>query len=183
MGSISGLMKKMFEKKSFQIVVIGLDGSGKTTIVYKMKSGESRYTMPTIGFNVEEITYKNTRMVLWDLGGQEKLRTLWGNYYKKMDGVIFVVDSSEDKERMEENKQELHRLKQDCAHLLLQPFLLVLANKQDLVEAKGVYQVAEELNLLKESPMHTWNIIPCSAITNEGLDQAFNWLSSVLQCL
>lgn len=38
---------------------VGLDAAGKTTILYKLKLGEVVTTIPTIGFNVETVEYKN----------------------------------------------------------------------------------------------------------------------------
>jgi ADP-ribosylation factor-like protein 5B len=38
-------------------------------------------TSPTIGSNVEEVVFKNVRFLMWDIGGQESLRTTWATYY------------------------------------------------------------------------------------------------------
>ena len=48
--------------------IIGLDASGKTTMLYKLKLGEVVTTIPTIGFNVESIEYKNVSFTVWDVG-------------------------------------------------------------------------------------------------------------------
>lgn len=48
-------------------LIIGLDASGKTTALYKLKLGEVVRTIPTIGFNVEELTYNKTVFTLWDV--------------------------------------------------------------------------------------------------------------------
>lgn len=47
----------------------GLDASGRTTALYKLKLGEVVTTIPTIGFNVEAIEYRGTHLTLWDVGG------------------------------------------------------------------------------------------------------------------
>jgi GTPase SAR1 family protein len=49
--------------------MLGLDGAGKTTILYKLKLGEAVASVPTIGFNVEKVQYKKLTMVIWDIGG------------------------------------------------------------------------------------------------------------------
>jgi len=46
---------------------------GKTTILYKLKLGEIVTTIPTIGFNVETVEYKNISFTVWDVGGQDKV--------------------------------------------------------------------------------------------------------------
>ena len=61
---------------------VGLDAAGKTTILYKMKLGEIVTTIPTIGFNVETVEYKNISFTVWDVGGQDKIRPLWRHYFQ-----------------------------------------------------------------------------------------------------
>ncbi len=66
-------------------------------------------TVPTIGFNVETLRYKNIKFQVWDLGGQSSIRPYWRCYYPNTDAVIFVVDST-DIERLEIAKAELFAL-------------------------------------------------------------------------
>lgn len=54
--------------------MLGLDSAGKTTILYKLQLGEVVSTIPTIGFNVESLDYKNIKFQVWDLGGQSSIR-------------------------------------------------------------------------------------------------------------
>merc|ERR1712107_898652 len=69
-------------------------------------------TIPTIGFNVETISYKNVDFTVWDVGGQNKIRPLWRHYYIGTDALIWVVDAS-DKDRIQEAKEELHSVVRD----------------------------------------------------------------------
>ena len=85
---------------------MGLDNAGKTTILYKLKLGEVVTTIPTIGFNVESVEYKNVNMTVWDVGGQTKIRPLWQHYFENTDAIIFAVDCA-DAGRLEEAKNEL----------------------------------------------------------------------------
>ena len=64
------------------------------------------HTSPTIGSNVEEIVCKNVHFFMWDIGGQESLRTSWNTYFADSDFVIFVVDST-DRERLHISKVEV----------------------------------------------------------------------------
>ena len=68
--------------------------------------GEVVTTIPTIGFNVEQVTYKNLKFQVWDLGGQTSIRPYWRCYYSNTDAIIYVVDSA-DRDRMGISKQEL----------------------------------------------------------------------------
>ena len=91
-----------------KLVLVGLDAAGKTTITYQFKMGENVKTIPTIGFNVEQIKYKNITFVMWDIGGHEKAKKLFHQIYTdNANAIIFVVDSS-DKDRYVGCKEELH---------------------------------------------------------------------------
>ena len=89
----------------------------------------SSANLPVVGFNVETVTYKNVKFNVWDVGGQDKIRPLWRHYYTGTQGLVFVVDS-QDRERIDEAKQELHRILSDRE--MKECLLLVFANKQDL---------------------------------------------------
>merc|ERR1712226_1037887 len=72
-----------------RILMVGLDAAGKTTILYKLKLGEVVTTIPTIGFNVETVEYKNLSFTVWDVGGQDKIRPLWRHYYQGI--TTFII--------------------------------------------------------------------------------------------
>ncbi|KAJ6858659.1 hypothetical protein NC652_041069 [Populus alba x Populus x berolinensis] len=99
------LFDTFFGNTEMRVVMLGLDAAGKTTILYKLHIGEVLSTVPTIGFNVEKVQYKNVVFTVWDVGGQEKLRPLWRHYFNNTDGLIYVVDSL-DRERIGRAKAE-----------------------------------------------------------------------------
>jgi len=103
MGSI---FAKLFGNKEMRVLMLGLDSAGKTTILYKLKLGQNVSTIPTVGFNVETVTFKKVKFNVWDVGGQDKIRPLWRHYFAGTQALIFVVDSS-DHERIEEARTEL----------------------------------------------------------------------------
>ncbi|GBO22853.1 ADP-ribosylation factor 4 [Araneus ventricosus] len=80
--TISSIFNRLFGKKQVRILMVGLDAAGKTTILYKLKLGEIVTTIPTIGFNVETVEYKNICFTVWDVGGQDKIRPLWRHYFQ-----------------------------------------------------------------------------------------------------
>merc|ERR1739849_52904 len=100
---------KLSQKKDCRILMVGLDAAGKTTILYKLKLGEVVTTIPTIGFNVETVEYKNISFTVWDVGGQDKIRKLWRYYYENTQGLIFVVDSN-DRALVEDARDELTKI-------------------------------------------------------------------------
>ncbi|CAN8269737.1 unnamed protein product [Cochlearia groenlandica] len=125
------LFDSFFGNQEMRVVMLGLDAAGKTTILYKLHIGEVLSTVPTIGFNVEKVQYKNVMFTVWDVGGQEKLRPLWRHYFNNTDGLIYVVDSL-DRERIGKAKQEFQEIIKDP--FMLNSIILVFANKQDMVK-------------------------------------------------
>eukprot|EP00117_Sycon_ciliatum_P030364 scpid104382/ scgid23959/ ADP-ribosylation factor 1 len=172
--SISKLFKGLVGKKDCRILMVGLDAAGKTTILYKMKLGEIVTTIPTIGFNVETVEYKNISFTVWDVGGQDKIRPLWRHYYQNTQGLIFVVDSN-DRDRVGEAKEELQKMLAEDE--LRDAVLLVFANKQDLPNAMPIAEMSDKLGLgaLRH---RKWNIQATCATTGDGLYEGLDWLSS-----
>lgn len=100
-----------------------------SNVAYLGRLGEIVTTIPTIGFNVETVEYKNIQFTVWDVGGQDKIRPLWRHYFQNTQGIIFVVDSN-DRDRVVEAREELQRMLNEDE--LRDALLLVFANKQDL---------------------------------------------------
>ncbi|GMM35018.1 Arf family GTPase [Saccharomycopsis crataegensis] len=179
MGQIfSGMFSKLWGiNKEIRILILGLDGAGKTTILYRLQLGEVIKTKPTIGFNVETLSYKNLKLNVWDLGGQTSIRPYWRCYYSNTAAVIFVVDST-DKDRVETASKELHLMLRE--EELQESALLVFANKQDQPGAMTAAEVSKSLNLT-ELKDRSWSIVASSAIKGEGLTEGLDWLIDVIK--
>ena len=145
---------------------------GKTTLLYKFKIGEAVATIPTIGFNTEEVQYKNIRFSMWDVGGQERIRALWKHYYQGAHACIFMVDAS-DHERFDEARDQLHSMLGD--DLLRNVSVLVLANKQDLSAAASVSKVAEKMELTRLPHTCRWRIEGTNAVTGQGIYEGLHY--------
>jgi len=160
--------------KESKVLMIGLDSSGKTTLLYKLKLGEVVTTVPTIGFNVETVNCPaaQTAVTFWDVGGQDRIRPLWKHYYELQKAIIYVVDSN-DSGRLEEAKKELWNVLRDVNFSIP---LLVLCNKQDLPNAMSLEQIKTGLDLYTLSSR--WDAIPCCAITGDGLNEALTWIAA-----
>jgi len=181
-NSVSQLIFCQHAMQFFFGTVVGT--AGKTTILYKLKLGEVVTTIPTIGFNVETVEYKNISFTVWDVGGQDKIRPLWRHYYQNTQGIIFVVDSN-DRERIDDTsgadnsaKEELHRMLAEDE--LRDAVLLVFANKQDLPNAMSVNEVTEKLGL-NQLRNRKWYIQATCATTGDGLYEGLDWLSNTLK--
>ncbi|XP_014405658.1 PREDICTED: ADP-ribosylation factor 5 [Myotis brandtii] len=155
---------------------VGLDAAGKTTILYKLKLGEIVTTIPTIGFNVETVEYKNICFTVWDVGGQDKIRPLWRHYFQNTQGLIFVVDSN-DRERVQESADELQKMLQEDE--LRDAVLLVFANKQDMPNAMPVSELTDKLGL-QHLRSRTWYVQATCATQGTGLYDGLDWLSHEL---
>ena len=94
-GQISKMMGKIFGSKEMRLLMLGLDAAGKTTILYKLKLGQDVTTIPTVGFNVETVTYKNVKFNVWDVGGQDKIRPLWRHYFSGKAAAFSAPDGCE----------------------------------------------------------------------------------------
>ena len=175
-ASFGKLFSKLFGKKDMRILMVGLDAAGKTTILYKLKLGEIVTTIPTIGFNVETVEYKNINFTVWDVGGQDKIRPLWRHYFQNTQGLIFVVDSN-DRERITEAHDELHKMLSEDE--LRDAVLLVFANKQDLPQAMSVAEVTDKLGL-HNIRNRKWYMQATCATSGDGLYEGLDWLANNL---
>ncbi|KAL9043078.1 MAG: hypothetical protein Q9180_000111 [Flavoplaca navasiana] len=193
--TFSKLFDKLWGKKEMRILMVGLDAAGKTTILYKLKLGEIVTTIPTIGFNVETVEYKNIQFTVWDVGGQDKIRPLWRHYFQNTQGIIFVVDSN-DRDRVVEAREELQRMLNEDE--LRDALLLVFANKQDLPNAMNAAEITDKLGLhsLRQRAWVRWQITRYLAVkglqrqqyiqstcatSGDGLYEGLEWLSNSLR--
>lgn len=168
---------------STQVAMLGLDLSGKTTCLYRLKFHQYTETKPTVGFNCEKINVnmgnsKERVFTVWDAGGQERIRPLWKSYARKADGIIYVVDSS-DKERLEEAKIELIKLLKSPETQGLP--VVVLANKQDLPGSVDSSEVEKMLSLKELPPGQLWHVEPTCGVTGEGLEEAVEQMAELIE--
>lgn len=174
--TISSVLTRLLGKKQMRILMVGLDAAGKTTILYKLKLGEIVTTIPTIGFNVETVEYKNICFTVWDVGGQDKIRPLWRHYFQNTQGLIFVVDSN-DRDRIAEAEKELRNMLAEDE--LRDAVLLVFANKQDLPNAMTAAELTDKLQL-NSLRGKNWYIQATCATQGHGLYEGLDWLSNEL---
>ncbi|XP_048189996.1 ADP-ribosylation factor 4-like [Perognathus longimembris pacificus] len=174
--TISSLFSRLFGKKQMHILMVGLDAAGKTTILYKLKLGEIVTTIPTIGFNVETVEYKNICFTVWDVGGQDKIRPLWRHYFQNTQGLIFVVDSN-DRERIQEGADVLQKMLLEDK--LQDAVLLLFANKQDLPNTMAISEMTDKLGL-QSLRNRTWYVQATCATQGTGLYEGLDWLSNEL---
>ncbi len=160
----------------FKIIIIGMNNAGKTTILYKLALDEVIVTEATIGSNVEEVQHKNIKLQVWDLGGQENLRSAWDAYYQSTDAIIYVIDSADDSQIQDSRAEFVNMLNHNE---LRDAVVLIFANKADMPTARSVEELNDTFGF-DSVTTHEVKIQPCCALTGEGLDTGLDWLSSVL---
>ena len=176
------IWQRLLGKQEMRILMLGLDAAGKTTILYRLRLGEVVTTIPTIGFNVETVEYKNLSFTVWDVGGQDKIRPLWRHYYQGTNGLIYVVDSN-DRDRVEDAKEELSKMLNEDE--MRDAALLVFANKQDLDGAASGPELTKVLGLLERKDC-SHRVSPCIAKPPEGqpvdkrISQSLDWLLNAI---
>ena len=178
MGNLfTSLWTRMVGNVDMRMLMLGLDAAGKTTILYKLKLGEVQTnTLPTIGFNVETVEYKNISFTVWDIGGQDKIRKLWRYYYMGINAIIYVVDSN-DHERVSVAQEELSVMLSEPD--LRDAALLVFANKQDLPNSLSVSDISTKLDL-HSMRNRKWFIQSTCATTGHGLYEGLDLLTRAL---
>ncbi|EQC28825.1 ADP-ribosylation factor [Saprolegnia diclina VS20] len=178
MGLLQSFLMRfqLVSTRDTRLLMLGLDAAGKTTILYKLKLGDVVTTIPTIGFNVETLDVKGFHCTVWDIGGQDRIRSLWRHYYQNTSAIVFVVDAN-DVNRMDEARHELHALL--SSDELQNAVVLVYANKQDLPQAMSAANITEALGL--RSMQRPWFVQACCATSGDGLHEGLHWLVNALR--
>jgi len=165
-------LRESFAKKKLEMVVVGLENSGKTTLVNLIALGKVVETAPTVGLNIKQMKHKGVQMKAWDLGGQAAYREEWARYARGCGCILFIVDVA-DAKNINQARYELHRLL-DREELHRVP-LLVVGNKVDVEPHLPVEDLVKGLNLdyITENP---WEVVGISAMKKTNLEAVLSWL-------
>ncbi|KAJ2662145.1 ADP-ribosylation factor-like protein 8B [Coemansia sp. RSA 1200] len=163
----------LFWKEEMELTLVGLQNSGKTTLVNVIASGQFTEDMiPTVGCNMRKLTKGNVTMKLWDIGGQPRFRSMWERYCRGVNAIVFVIDAA-DHAKLDQARAELWSLVEKPA--LANIPVLVLGNKNDLDEALTVDQLIEAMNLqaITSCEVACYSI---SAKNQVNIDITLKWL-------
>ena len=174
--TFSRIWKRIFIPQEITVTIVGLDGSGKTTISHFLKNGKAISTEPSFSFNFLDLEYNNIHFKIWETSGQNNLRSLWKEYIKISNVMVFVLDSR-NVERIIEAKNELNKLLLE--ELLKDVPLLIFSNKQDLPDSLTKIDVLKMLGL-EEITGRLWHFQPCSGINGQGLKEGLDWITSIV---
>ncbi|XP_062940773.1 ADP-ribosylation factor-like protein 13A [Cynocephalus volans] len=178
-------LKTTEETRKMNIIVIGLDNSGKTVLVEAVQRLFPSRTDDCTKLKLTTLLFDEYEVCFCDLNGDLKSREMWPNYYAQTHGIVFVVDSS-DLGRMQEVKIILTHLLTD-KRVAGKPFLL-LANKQDKKDALLPSSIIEYLLLerLVSENKSLFRVEPCSAISNfqrknnQPMIEGLHWLLAAI---
>lgn len=170
------------ESRKISILVIGLDGSGKSTMISSLSGNKNPRCKKTLGFRPIDLRYGENIISLFDIGGGPEIRGIWKNYYHDVHGAIYVVDSCCEDKKFEESISVLHKI---LGHRYIQEKpLLVFCNKQDDSNARTMGNMQMNLDLLAHakgsSKMLGVSFHPQKA-ANDGeidprIDKGLEWL-------
>ena len=133
--------------------------------------------MPTIGLSIEEVYVKDYKLTFWDVGGQAT--KLWKHYFDSVDGLIFVIDST-DQGRIAKAKEELYKAGKD-PQLQQVPYLLMF-NKIDLAEQRmTLEELIFQMDVEELSENRVINFQECSAQTGDGIWEGLNILLEIFE--
>ncbi|XP_072439796.1 ADP-ribosylation factor-like protein 9 isoform X1 [Chiloscyllium punctatum] len=143
MGDQRAALQEGDEESIKQVLVVGLDGAGKTSILHSLSTNTvKRSDGPTMMFNSVCVQTEDAEIEFLEVGGNKSLRKCWPSYLPGSQALVYVVDSA-DRNQMPLAKKELHQLVQGYATLPV----VVLANKQDIKGACTISEIHEQLSL------------------------------------
>ncbi|KAF7368961.1 ADP-ribosylation factor [Mycena venus] len=178
----------------YSALILGLDASGKTTLLYRMKLGEVVQTIPSIGWNVETVRLKargRTDRVLnltcWDVGGcgRTHIAPLIVQHAKHVDAIIWLIDSS-DRGRLQESIEEFTTVMGHVAADTTVPPkerpVLILATKQDLPNVISVDEIRMRVaSATAGMSAFCLGVTLTQSLTDGPLPDAFGWLLMALE--
>lgn len=163
---------KWYKNRETKLLMIGLDMSGKTTILNSLKLQKYIKTVGYIGCNVEVVENNGFNLYCWDVGGEEMTYSWNNQYYQNTQVLIFVVDCN-NVYRIDEARNILHDLLE--REELEDTVLLIMANKLNLENSISTEQLENRLKL-KFIRNHKYHIQRINALNGDGIYEGFDWL-------
>ena len=155
-----------------KVLLLGADGVGKTSLLYKLKLNEDVQTLHTIGFNVEEINYKDKIIRMWDIGEDVKKKNLLKQYMADSKCIIYVLNLA-DKERLDYYIEYFNSMLDQLKNYMNIP-IIIFGNK---FNDKAEFEPEEMLKKINFPPEITPpHILKGNVKTGEGLSDLLDYI-------
>ncbi|XP_028851046.1 ADP-ribosylation factor-like protein 15a isoform X2 [Denticeps clupeoides] len=166
-------------RPEFDVVCIGLTGTGKTHLLARLCSESTEGIVPTTGFNIKAVAFPNAILNVKELGGTDSIKKYWSRYYQGSQGVVFVVNSACSQAELETSRAELYSALQH-PQLCTLPFL-ILANQQDRPDARSAHQIKKYFELETLARGKSWILEACTTENMETVKLIFGQFISLLE--
>lgn len=185
MGLLQIIKEQKLKDHSQRVLVLGLDNSGKTTVLNQLLHEPIDKIQPTIGFQIKTLKLSNKVLQMWDIGGQKTLRPFWFNYFEKTDYLIWVIDILDN--RLMESLNLLQEIVRENDRINLQFEVFILLNKVDLLppDEHGPDSLLETVDHVKhitsralQMDLDSVRVIPTSGVNGTGLQQLVSLLQN-----
>ncbi|KAJ1900344.1 ADP-ribosylation factor protein 3 [Kickxella alabastrina] len=180
---VSGAYRYFTRQDEYNVLMLGLDSSGKTTLLEKIKhihtgvpGMPAENILPTVGVNISKVTMNRDLIKFMDLGGQADLRGIWEAYFEDCHAILFVIDSANG-ERIDEAGDVLIKLikSEELEGLPV----LILANKCDLSDAGSLVKIKEMVNGVADLlDSRDVRVMEASGVEGTRVQTAMDWLHS-----
>ena len=155
-----------------EVLILGADGVGKTSLLYKLKLNKDVQTIHTIGFNVEEINYKDKIIRMWDIGEDVKKKNLLKQYMADSKCIIYVLNLA-DKERLDYYIEYFNSMLDQLKNYMNIP-IIIFGNK---FNDKAEFEPEEMLKKINFPPEITPpHILKGNVKTGEGLSDLLDYI-------
>jgi ADP-ribosylation factor-like protein 13B len=148
-STIMGTIQDKFKsKRDIVIALLGLDGAGKSTLMQSLtedESDEDEEPLATIGYSTRTLSVGRYNVTMTEVGGGNDIRGIWPKYFAQCYGLIYMVDGSSNRNRIDESRRELRNILLD-PRMKCKP-LLVLCNKADLPNTMGADELINAFSL------------------------------------
>ncbi|CAG9984176.1 unnamed protein product [Clonostachys byssicola] len=170
-----------------RVALIGLDWGGKSLLLEKFLSSRSKdihRIMPTIGTIIEMVRSETASFYTYDIGGcrPNSYRLFDRAMFREAEAVVFVVDANDRDRALEAREELMMEGLLDPEGMRKETPLLILANKQDLPNARNAEQIKTFFvdSISTSIGDRPCNVFATTATTGEGIEDAFRWLASTL---